>query len=603
MTLTIPKRISVDSQSSRRHLGRTVPTTTSCCCFPRLTNSFGKSFARQILTPQHSLELEDGLDIGKTRRGYFEFLASSQTHRCIDEHYDHGPEVARGNFGSVAKRFHHQTKTYRAVKHIQWPSLLTSHTEKVETQKVVRHELQVLLSLDHPYVVLFREWFEDPWGGFYFVMEWCEHGTLTAWIQKNVCGRKSQSDRLSAHSQLRGFAKHICEAVSYIHNLHILHRDIKPENVLLTGKLSHLVPKLIDFGLTVLEGSRLRSTEVGQGTLEFMAPELFAGDAVDYTAACDVWSLGIMFANMISAMYHGLMLHPFIENSVRRGGPTLVRHYLRTAYINRVEWDRSLFEAVPEELMLLLESILRYENRISDKELLENPWIAREVDICCEPIGNELLNFKSFSKLSKLHRSVLGVVAANVPQDDEVIQGLISQFTHLDKDNTGRLSRSDISRAFSAAGLPITEPELEEAFPLRSSGHDGDIDYSTWLAATIDKQYLKEPLVADAAFNAMDIDDSGTIKLSSLRTSDDGDESCEEMDSVDMDKAAFRKLCETIGMKRFSHGPAQFEAWTDLQKDSMQQDVDVAALQETIDAVKISPPVEKRRGCCSYLGC
>ena len=54
------------------------------------------------------------------------------------------------------------------------------------------------------------------------------------------------------------------EAVSYIHNLHILHRDLKPENVLLTGKPSHLVPKLIDFGLTVLEGSRLRSTEVGQ---------------------------------------------------------------------------------------------------------------------------------------------------------------------------------------------------------------------------------------------------------------------------------------------------------------------------------------------------
>ena len=45
-------------------------------------------------------------------------------------------------------------------------------------------------------------------------MEWCEHGTLTAWIQKNVCGRKSQSDRLSAHSQLRRFAKHICEVVS-----------------------------------------------------------------------------------------------------------------------------------------------------------------------------------------------------------------------------------------------------------------------------------------------------------------------------------------------------------------------------------------------------
>jgi eukaryotic-like serine/threonine-protein kinase len=87
----------------------------------------------------------------------------------------------------------------------------------------------------------------------------------------------------------------LAEALTEIHQAHILHRDLKPSNVL----LGQNGPRVIDFGLAALTetpGDLTRTAET-IGTPVCMAPEQ-ASSAKDLTNAVDVYALGavLMFA-------------------------------------------------------------------------------------------------------------------------------------------------------------------------------------------------------------------------------------------------------------------------------------------------------------------
>ena len=81
--------------------------------------------------------------------------------------------------------------------------------------------------------------------------------------------------------------KQICEAVNYMHENKLIHRDIKPENILLS---EDLVPKLSDFGWSVIVNTKNRSTFCG--TFEYMAPEMYENE--EYSYSVDIWGLGIL---------------------------------------------------------------------------------------------------------------------------------------------------------------------------------------------------------------------------------------------------------------------------------------------------------------------
>lgn len=84
------------------------------------------------------------------------------------------------------------------------------------------------------------------------------------------------------------------EALTFIHEKHIIHRDIKSDNLLMNTKGD---VKLADFGYACQLTSEKPGRKSKVGTVCWMAPELIHGNRM-YTEKVDVWSFGIFAMEM-----------------------------------------------------------------------------------------------------------------------------------------------------------------------------------------------------------------------------------------------------------------------------------------------------------------
>ena len=100
----------------------------------------------------------------------------------------------------------------------------------------------------------------------YIVMEYVED-TLMDKMQPNVVLNEINIIEIT---------KQLINGFAYMEQLHISHRDIKPHNILIT---SNNTPKIIDFGITIIDKSPNLSTilitnkKLIQGTAGYMSPE------------------------------------------------------------------------------------------------------------------------------------------------------------------------------------------------------------------------------------------------------------------------------------------------------------------------------------------
>jgi serine/threonine protein phosphatase PrpC len=109
--------------------------------------------------------------------------------------------------------------------------------------------------------------------------------------------------RLSRYPQMgleegRHIAIALARAVAALHRAGIIHRDIKPDNVILEG---HGSLKLIDLGVVRVPGLEEFPPENIPGTVAYMAPEMFAGEAGN--EATDVYALGVTMFRALTGEY------------------------------------------------------------------------------------------------------------------------------------------------------------------------------------------------------------------------------------------------------------------------------------------------------------
>jgi hypothetical protein len=217
-------------------------------------------------------------------------------------------------------------------------------------------EVQALATIDHPNIV--RIYGADDWHGFpYFTMQFVPGGPLSQHL-----GRFHGDPAACARLVLR-----VARAVQALHDHGVIHRDLKPLNILLGDSDEPLVA---DFGLAkwIDDDPQSDYSVTGHpvGTRQYMAPEQTLGKRSDYSAACDVWAIGVVLYELLAGR------RPFADD----GRGDLLKRI-------REEAPPAMPETVPSELAAVVAKCLaksaseRYPTAAAVADDLER-WLAGE---------------------------------------------------------------------------------------------------------------------------------------------------------------------------------------------------------------------------------
>jgi serine/threonine protein kinase len=173
--------------------------------------------------------------------------------------------------------------------------------EELERYRHIRarflEEARVAAALDHPFICKIYEIGEHGDRKF-IAMEYVEGQTLS---------RKLERDRPGLTETVR-LGIEIADALENAHQKSVIHRDLKPQNIMITTE-GHI--KLMDFGLArrVLSSEDTEEswrtnpsgTNLLVGTLAYMSPEQFYGEAVDHRS--DIFTFGIILYELLTGTY------------------------------------------------------------------------------------------------------------------------------------------------------------------------------------------------------------------------------------------------------------------------------------------------------------
>jgi WD40 repeat protein len=199
--------------------------------------------------------------------------------------------VGQGSFGTVWRSYDTELDRVVALK-VPHASLLSSATHVERCQREARAAAQ----LRHPNIVRLYE--VSTQGGVpVLVSDFIEGLPL-----KDLLELRRLTFRESAV-----LVAEVADALDYAHQQGLVHRDVKPGNIMVeraspegsAGRVGR--PILVDFGLALREEAEIVMTVEGQviGTPAYMSPEQAAGHGHWVNRRCDVYSLGVVFYELL----------------------------------------------------------------------------------------------------------------------------------------------------------------------------------------------------------------------------------------------------------------------------------------------------------------
>ncbi|XP_059286265.1 mitogen-activated protein kinase 9-like [Lycium ferocissimum] len=196
--------------------------------------------------------------------------------------------IGKGSYGVVGSAVDTHTGEKVAIKKIN------DVFDHVSDATRILREIKLLRLLRHPDIVEIKHIMLPPsrreFKDIYVVFELMESD-----LHQVI---KANNDLTHEHYQF--FLYQLLRGLKYIHTANIFHRDLKPKNILANADCKL---KICDFGLARVSFNDVPSAIFWTdyvATRWYRAPELCGSFFSKYTPAIDIWSIGCIFAELLS---------------------------------------------------------------------------------------------------------------------------------------------------------------------------------------------------------------------------------------------------------------------------------------------------------------
>ncbi|XP_060230313.1 ribosomal protein S6 kinase alpha-6 isoform X2 [Meriones unguiculatus] len=259
----------------------------------------------------------------------------------FSEVYDLKEDIGVGSY-SVCKRCIHSVSNMEfAVKIID------------KNKRDPSEEIEILMRYgQHPNIITLKDVFDD--GKYvYLVTDLMKGGELLDRILKQKCFSEQEASAVLYV---------ITKTVEYLHCQGVVHRDLKPSNILYMDESANADSiKICDFGFAKQLRGENGLLLTPCYTANFVAPE-------GYDAACDIWSLGVLFYTMLAGYT------PFSNGPNDTPEEILLRIGNGKFSLSGGNWDN-----ISDEAKDLLSHMLHMDphQRYTAEQVLKHPWIAQ----------------------------------------------------------------------------------------------------------------------------------------------------------------------------------------------------------------------------------
>eukprot|EP00439_Symbiodinium_sp_Y106_P063698 s1370_g9.t3 len=392
--------------------------------------------------------------------------------------------------------------------------------------------------LDHPNICKLLETYEQ--GRFmFFVMEYCEGREVFDRIMEQGLIQESTTAEI---------VRQAASALLYAHNRGIAHRDMKPENICFCSKdVTNNHVKLIDWGLGFYFGQGRMNSAVG--SLTYAAPEVLeAKEKQGYTAACDLWSLGVVTYVMLCGK------PPFWGNYNEQ----LRRMKRETFPMSDATWQQ-----ISRPAKDLIRGLLRADpkQRMKLEDVLRNPWLRLQESQSAmdNKIASQVLtNLRQFSRTSQFFTICVASVARQL--DHKSLRDVHKVFAEMDTNGDGVLELHEVRAGFQkffGRDSPQVQ-DVEQVFQKLDLDGSGFIDYTDFCAAGIGERVSLEEDVLWAAFKAFDVqDDDGRITKEEVQ---------QVLRSGDVNKLWTPQVCQEVAEDIFENFDQNGDGSLDFQE-------------------------------------
>lgn len=357
-----------------------------------------------------------------------------------------------------------------------------------ETRAEFAAEAGQVLALDHPAVLKGKQLLEDK-QNFAIVWEAAEGGVLL-----------SEAGQLESPVVTK-LAVQLFEAFAYCHKQGITHLRLRPAHLLL---LEPPAAQSWVLKLAGLDESRsFAGKPVSLDTVSpFIAPEVYVGEACK---SSDLWSCGVALHLLATGNL------PFPEDQYRQA----VRA-CRPLQLDKERW----LSAASSDLRDLVSSLLCWDHAV-------RPSALQCLQHACFKSASTSSSLREFtdsmstvaavqSTKSKLRTEIRRFVMESA-KDQQHLMKLREVFRELDVDGDGMINRAEMRKGLARV-LPAEEVDSECAriFKAADFNDNGELDYSEFLLVSYSDKDLFTAANLRAAFNRLDLNRSGNVRLQEL---------------------------------------------------------------------------------------